>query len=69
MIVIRLPKKRWAKAWRAMVEVGPLTMIAADPVFEVLASHLDVLESKGFAYEVLGPHKGRKQKPRHASSD
>ena len=65
MIAIRLPKKQWGRAWKAMVEIGPVTMIAADPVYEVLPVHLDLLKARGFSYEIVAPE--RQFKVHHAS--
>lgn len=53
MITIRLPKNEWAKAWRAMIEIAPVRLVADDPVYEVQPAHLDLLASRGFAYEVV----------------
>ena len=53
MITIRIPKSNWAKAWRAMVEIAPVHLIADDPVYEVLPAHLDLLTMRGFTYEVV----------------
>ena len=53
MLTIRLPKAEWAKAWRAMIEVAPVRLIAADPVYEVLPAHLEALTARGFTYEVV----------------
>ena len=36
-----------------MIEVAPVRLIAADPIYEVLPSHLEVLNTRGFEYEVL----------------
>jgi hypothetical protein len=55
MIAIRIPKQQWGKAWRAMIEVGPVRLVANDPVYEVLAIHLAVLAARGFSYEVVRP--------------
>jgi len=32
MIAIRLPKAEWGKAWRALIDVGPVRLVANDPV-------------------------------------
>ena len=53
MIAIRLTKAEWGKAWRAMIEVAPVRLIRDDPVYEVLPAHLEVLTTRGFAYEVV----------------
>jgi hypothetical protein len=42
MIKIRLPKAEWGKAWRAMIEIGPVTLIADDPIYVVLPAHLEL---------------------------
>jgi hypothetical protein len=52
MIAIRLTKAEWGKAWRAMIEIAPVRLVADDPIYEVLPAHLEVLNSRGFAYEV-----------------
>jgi hypothetical protein len=43
MIVIKIPRKQWGKAWRAMIEIGPVRMIAKDPLVVVLPAHLELL--------------------------
>jgi hypothetical protein len=55
MITIRLPKKQWGKAWRAMIEIGEVRLIANDPIYEVLPAHLDLLNIRGFSYEIVLP--------------
>ena len=69
MVRIRFSKATWPKAWRAMIEIGPVRLISDDPIYEVLPAHLELLTARGFSYEVLksGPH--RKRKPRHATRD
>ena len=52
MLTIRLTKTEWAKAWRAMIEVAPVRLIADDPLYEVLPAHLELLTARGFRYEV-----------------
>jgi hypothetical protein len=68
MIMIRLPRNKWGKAWRAMIEVGPVRLVAADPIYEVMPDHLELLDYRGFKYELvafrgaeeteLGPRRG-----------
>jgi hypothetical protein len=53
MLTIRLSKREWAKAWRAMIELAPVRLVAEDPIYEVLPSHLEMLNSRGFTYEVV----------------
>jgi hypothetical protein len=55
MIAIRLTKAEWGKAWRAMIEIAPVRLVADDPIYEVLPAHLEVLSSRGFTYEVAAP--------------
>ena len=68
MTVIRIPKKQWDKAWRAMIEIAPIRLIAADPLYEVLPAHLDLLKTIGIPYEIV-PHERPTMKRRHATSD
>jgi hypothetical protein len=51
MVTIRLLKADWAQAWRAMIEVGPVRLVAADPIYEVMPAHLELLTERGFRYE------------------
>jgi hypothetical protein len=53
MITIRLPKTEWGKAWRAMIEVAPVRLVADDPVYEVLPAHLELLSAQGFSYAIV----------------
>jgi hypothetical protein len=69
MLMIRLPKTEWGKAWRAMIEVGPVRMIAADPVYEVLPVHLELLNARGFAYEMVPARPRPSEKRRHGSAN
>ena len=69
MIAIRLAKNQWGKAWRAMVEVAPVRLIADDPIYEVLPAHLELLNAKGFHYEVVKPRPSDKDKRRHGTTD
>ena len=68
MIVIRLPKKQWGKAWRAMIEIAPIRLIAPDPLYEVLPAHLDLLKEMDIAFEVVAPELPI-VKRRHAAPD
>ena len=69
MLMIRLPKTEWATAWRAMIEVGPVRLIADDPVYEVLPAHLELLTARGFTYEVVPLRPRRPEKRRHGTTD
>ncbi len=48
MIAVRLDKKDWGKALRAMIAIAPVRLIAADPMYEVLPAHLELLSRAGF---------------------
>ena len=69
MLTIRLPKAEWAKAWRAMIEVGPVRLIGDDPLYEVLPAHLEMLAARGFAYEVMTERPRQPGKRRHGMAD
>ncbi len=69
MIAIRLPKEQWGKAWRAMVEIGPVRLVTKDPIYEVLPAHLELLDARGFSYEVVRPDTTRKEVPNHGKAD
>jgi hypothetical protein len=53
MIKIRLPRNKWGKAWRAMIEIAPVRLVAADPIYEVQPAHIEMLNARGIAYELI----------------
>ena len=61
MLTIRLDKAEWGRAWRAMIEVAPVRLIAADPIYEVLPAHVELLRARGIGYEIV---ESKPQKPR-----
>ncbi len=69
MATIRLSKAEWGKSWRAMIEVAPVRLIADDPVYEVLPTHLEVLTARGFTYEVVPVRSRQMDKRRHSTDD
>lgn len=69
MITIRLPKAEWAKAWRTMIEVAPVRLVASDPIYEVLPAHVELLNARGFHYEVVPMQPRRPEKRRHGTAD
>jgi hypothetical protein len=69
MIAIRIPKQQWGKAWRAMIEIGPVRLISGDPIYEVLPGHLELLNDRGISYELVTPQPAPTKKGRHAASD
>ena len=68
MLAVRIPKRQWGKAWRAMIEIAPVRLVAPDPVYEVLPAHVALLAAHGVKYEVVRPVPARKPRPRRASS-
>ena len=69
MLTIRLLTGDWAKAWRAMIEVAPVRLVADDPIYEVLPAHLEVLAQRGFTYEVVKSRPRRIEKRRHGTAN
>ncbi len=69
MITIRLSKRQRGKAWRAMIEIGPVRLVAKDPIYEVLPAHLELLTARGFSYEIVIPPVGRLDNQRRAASN
>lgn len=55
MIAIRLPKSQRGKAWKAMIELAPVRLVAKDPIYEVQPAHLELLNARGFTYEIVAP--------------
>ena len=69
MLTIRLAKSEWGKAWRAMIEVAPVRLVADDPIYEVLPAHLELLTARGFTYEVLPMRPRPSEKRRHGTAN
>jgi hypothetical protein len=69
MITIRLPKAEWGKAWRAMIEVAPVRLVTDDPIYEVLPAHLELLDARGFPYEIVPRPVRRQERRRHGTAD
>jgi len=51
-----------------MIEVGPVRLVADDPIYEVLPAHLEVLNACGFTYEVSPPQSASDER-RHTWAD
>ena len=68
MIAIRIPKAQRARAWRAMIEVAPVRLVAKDPVYEVCPAHLELLTGEGIAFEIVKLPPPPLEKRRRASS-
>jgi hypothetical protein len=69
MLMVRLPKAEWGKAWRALIEVAPVRLVAEDPIYEVLPAHLELLNARGFSYEIVQRPARQPQKRRHGTAD
>lgn len=69
MITIRLPKYQWGKAWRAMIEIAPIRLVASDPLYEVLPGHLELLTARGFSFEIVQKPPARSEKRRHGTAN
>jgi len=69
MLTIRLSKAAWAKAWRAMIEIAPVRLVADDPIYEVLPAHLELLTARGFSYEIVQLRPSRPGKQGHGTAD
>jgi hypothetical protein len=69
MIKIRLSKAERGKAWRAMIEIGPVRLIAHDPIYEVLPAHIELLTARGFHYEVIQKRVSRQGKRPHGKAN
>ena len=51
-----------------MIEIGPVRLIADDPLYEVMPAHLQLLTSRGFGYEVVTLKSKRSEKRRHGNA-
>ena len=69
MIKIRLPKSERGKAWRAMIEIGPIRLIAADPIYEVLPAHVELLIARGIHFEIIPKRNSPQPRRRHGKAN
>jgi hypothetical protein len=69
MLAIRIPKAHRAKAWRVMIEVAPVRLVAKDPIYEVCPAHLELLTAEGIPYQVVRLPARPQEKRRHATSN
>ena len=69
MIAIRLPKRERGKAWRAMIAIGPIRLVAPDPIYEVLPAHLDLMRSLGFSFEIVKNGAGLTKRERNGTAN
>ena|SRR5437867_10110533 len=68
VVAVRLPKSQRGKAWRAMIEIGPIRLVAKDPIYEVMPAHLKLLKTLGIPYELVKRTPRRKGNHRRATS-
>jgi hypothetical protein len=68
MIAIRIPKAQRATAWRAMIEIAPVRLVAKDPIYEVNPAHLELLTAHGIPFEIVMIPSPPQEKRRHAAS-
>jgi hypothetical protein len=52
-----------------MIEIGPVRLIADDPLYEVLPAHVELLSARGFSYEVVPWRPQRREQRRHGTAD
>jgi hypothetical protein len=69
MLKVRFSKAVRAKAWRAMIEIGPIRLIADDPIYEVSPAHVEMLTARGFAFELVTTRPRPVEKRRHGTAD
>jgi hypothetical protein len=68
MLTVRIPKSQRPKAWRAMIEVGPIRLVSKEPVYEVLPAHLELLAKHGIPHELISFSRCRRKNRRAKSS-
>jgi hypothetical protein len=69
MLTIRIPKTEWAKAWRARIEIAPVRLVGDEPTYEVVPAHLQVLNERGFHFEVVDSQARGPEKRRHGTAN
>ncbi|MCI0699486.1 MAG: hypothetical protein L0241_00175 [Planctomycetia bacterium] len=67
--MVRFPKAERGKAWRAMIEIGPVRLIASDPIYEVLPAHVEMLTTRGFCFELVTTRPRPTEKRRHGTAN
>jgi hypothetical protein len=52
-----------------MIEIGPIRLVAPDPIYEVLPAHVDLLKSRGFSFEVIDKQTNSREKGQNGAAD
>lgn len=50
---IRVSKEHWGEVWKALVEVGAVSLISEEPIYIVSKKHLEALKEKNLPFEIL----------------
>jgi hypothetical protein len=52
-----------------MIEIGPIRLIADDPIYEVLPAHPELLTARSISYEVIQKRPHRKEQRRNGKAN
>jgi hypothetical protein len=50
-----IPREHWGQVWRALVAVGSVSRVSAEPVYVVTDEQLRLLRRKRLRFELLEP--------------
>ena len=51
MIKVKIPRETWHKAWKSLLQEGPVTRVSKDYIYLISDRHLQILEEKQLPFE------------------
>ena len=65
MIKVKIPRETWHKAWKSLLQEGPVTRVSKDYIYLISDRHLQILEEKQPPFEEIDAVVSPSEKIRH----
>ena len=65
MIKVKIPRETWHKAWKLLLQEGPVTRVSKDYVYLISDRHLQILREKQLPFEEIDAVVSPSEKIRH----
>ena len=66
MIKVKIPRQTWHKAWKLLLQEGPVTRVSKDYVYLISDRHLQILKEKQLPFEEIDTVVSSSEKIRHS---
>ena len=63
---IRIPKEHWEDVWWALLQVGSVSRVSAEPIYVIDDQQLRLLQRKKLPFELLSSPNGTTRKKKNA---